>query len=76
MGARRRRTEMTVATLQIDGMSCQHCVMRVKKAIEALSGVSEASVDVGVAKVTFDESKLQQKEIEEAVVKAGYKIKS
>jgi copper chaperone len=53
---------MTVATLQIDGMSCQHCVMRVKKAIEALSGVSEASVDVGVAKVTFDESKLQQKE--------------
>ena len=57
-------------------MSCQHCVMRVKRAIEGLAGISELSVEIGTANVTFDESKIQQTDIENAVVKAGYKIKS
>ena len=62
-------------TINIDGMSCQHCVMRVKKAIEGLSGISNLSVEVGSAKMSFDESKIQQMDIENAIVKAGYKIK-
>jgi len=66
---------MTDTTIAIDGMSCQHCVMRVKKAIEGLKGIKKSDVEVGQAKVTFDESLIQKKEIEEAIVKAGYKIK-
>ncbi|MEJ2684030.1 MAG: copper ion binding protein [Candidatus Sulfobium sp.] len=66
---------MSDATIQVDGMSCQHCVMRVKKAVESLSGVGDLSVEVGQVKVSFDESKVQKKDIEEAIVKAGYKIK-
>jgi copper chaperone len=66
---------MSNATIQVDGMSCQHCVMRVKKAVESLSGVGDLSVEVGQVKVSFDESKVQKKDIEEAIVKAGYKIK-
>ncbi len=66
---------MTNAVIQIEGMSCQHCVMRVKKAIEALQGISELTVEVGQAKVSFDEAKIQKGQIEEAVIKAGYKIK-
>jgi len=66
---------MKEITINIEGMSCQHCVMRVKKAIEGLAGISGLSVEVGTAKVTFDESKIQQADIENAVVKAGYKIK-
>ncbi len=62
-------------TINIDGMSCQHCVMRVKKAIEGLSGISNLSVEVGSAKMSFDESKIQQADIENAIVKVGYKIK-
>jgi len=67
---------MTQKTIHIEGMSCQHCVMRVKRAIEGLAGISELSVEIGTANVTFDESKIQQTDIENAVVKAGYKIKS
>ncbi|RPI38272.1 MAG: copper chaperone [Nitrospiraceae bacterium] len=67
---------MTKATIHIDGMSCQHCVMRVKRAIEGLAGISDLSVEIGTANVTFDESKIQQTDIENAVVRAGYKIKS
>jgi copper chaperone len=66
---------MKEITINIEGMSCQHCVMRVKKAIEGLAGISGVSVEVGSAKVTFDETKIQQADIENAVVKAGYKIK-
>ncbi len=66
---------MTEAIISIEGMSCQHCVMRVKKAIEGLRGINKADVEVGKAKVTFDESQTGKKEIEEAIVKAGYKVK-
>jgi copper chaperone len=66
---------MKEITIRIDGMSCQHCVMRVKRALEGLAGVSDLSVEVGSTKVTFDESKIQQADIENAVIKAGYKIK-
>ncbi len=66
---------MIETTIQIEGMSCQHCVMRVKKAIEGLAGVTKSDVQVGLATVAFDEAKIQKKEIEEAIVKAGYRIK-
>jgi copper chaperone len=66
---------MADATITIDGMSCQHCVMRVKKALEALNGVTGTNVSVGRAEVSFDEANIQKKEIEDTIVKAGYKIK-
>ena len=66
---------MIETTIQVEGMSCQHCVMRVKKAVEGLSGIVKSDVQVGQVKVAFEESKIQQKEIEDAIVKAGYKIK-
>ncbi len=67
---------MIETTIQVDGMSCQHCVMRVKKAVEGLSGIQKADVQVGRVTVTFDDSKIQKKDIEDAIVKAGYKIKA
>jgi copper chaperone len=66
---------MTEAIISIEGMSCQHCVMRVKKAIEGLKGINKADVQIGQANVKFDESLTGKKEIEEAIVKAGYKLK-
>lgn len=65
---------MAEASIKIEGMSCQHCVMRVKKAIELLDGVKSAAVEIGSAKVEFDESKTSRKEIEDAVTGAGYRI--
>lgn len=65
---------MAETTLKIDGMSCQHCVMRVKRAIDNLSGVLHSDVQIGVATVAFDESRLKKEDIIAAVEKAGYKV--
>lgn len=65
---------MNDLTLKIEGMSCQHCVMRVKKAIESVQGVSKSEVVIGLAVVSFNESKTSKEDIAAAVEKAGYKI--
>jgi copper chaperone len=65
---------MAQAAIRIDGMSCMHCVARVKKAIDGLAGVTGAEVAVGSATVEFDDSKLSKADIEQAITKAGYKI--
>ncbi|MCG6550881.1 MAG: cation transporter [Candidatus Magnetominusculus sp. LBB02] len=65
---------MSEIKLAISGMSCQHCVGRVKKAIDAVSGVEMSTVEVGSAVVKINDSKTTQKTVEEAVAAAGYKI--
>ena len=62
--------------LTIEGMSCQHCVMSVKKAVENIIGVTSAEISIGNAKVTFDGSKTNRNEIAKAVEDAGYKVKT
>jgi len=67
---------MAEAKLKIDGMSCQHCVMAVKKALGAIAGVDSSDVEVGSAVVKYDEGKVTQKDLEAAVEKAGFSVKS
>lgn len=66
---------MADTTIKIEGMSCQHCVMAVKKAIDKLGGVSKSDVSVGSANVNYDESKVKKEAIEAAIENAGYKVK-
>jgi copper chaperone CopZ len=65
---------MADVLLKIDGMSCQHCVMAVKRALDEVEGVTSSKVEVGSANVVYDESKTDKAAIENAVVNAGYKI--
>ena len=67
---------MTKTTLKIQGMTCNHCSMRVQKALKGVAGVQDALVDLGKAEaaVTFDEAKVNADKLAAAVVDAGYKI--
>lgn len=65
---------MAETILKIEGMSCQHCVMIVKKALDAIEGVSSSEVAIGTAKVKFDNTKTDSESLMEAVRKSGYKI--
>jgi len=64
---------MTI-TLSIQGMSCQHCVHRVKKAIDAVAGVSGSQVTVGSAIVDFEPSQVSADALKKAVEEAGYTV--
>jgi len=57
--------------IKIDGMSCQHCVMAVKKEIQKLD-VLDIEVKIGEASVEFDENKINEENIKQAIVEAGY----
>lgn len=63
-------------SFQIDGMSCANCAGRVEKALGALDGVSEASVNFALnsANVHFDRSKTDTATIAQAVNDAGYSV--
>ena len=64
----------TEATIKIEGMSCQHCVMSVKKALGGLKGIEQSDVSVGKAAVRYDDSKVKEEEIAAAIEKAGFKV--
>lgn len=66
---------MTELILTIEGMSCQHCVLRVKTAIDALQGVAKSDVTIGRAVVSFDESKVKKEEIIASVENTGHGYK-
>jgi copper chaperone len=65
---------MEEATVKIEGMSCQHCVMAVKKALGGVPGILESNVQVGSALVKYDESKAKESDIKAVIEKAGYKV--
>lgn len=58
--------------LQIDGMSCGHCVARVQKALSKLDGVAVRNVEVGSAEMSYDPSRVSPGQILEAVDAAGF----
>ena len=66
---------MTQATIDIQGMSCGHCVNAVNRALAALPGVEIDSVRMGGADVRFDEKVTDAERLEAAVTDAGYQAK-
>lgn len=65
---------MKEALIKVEGMSCQHCIMRVKKAVDSLNGIINSDVQIGLVKVSFDESKIDVDVIEKAIIGAGYRV--
>lgn len=66
--------EMT-KTLDITGMMCQHCVMHVKKALEAIEGVEKADVNLENNNATVTMTKeIANETLIQAIVDAGYEV--
>ena len=67
---------MKLEELKIEGMSCHHCAMAVRKELAKLSGLDVIDVQVGRAKIEFDETKVSLEQVRSAVAEAGYKVVS
>jgi len=62
-----------ILNLTVEGMSCNHCVNSIKKAVGGLEGVSNVDVDLKEKKVTveYDSSKLEIETIKNAIEDQG-----
>lgn len=62
-------------TVRIKGMSCQHCVKAVTKALSEIEGVSGVQVDLASGEASFEESQPVSPEVlAEKVKKAGFEL--
>lgn len=63
-------------SIEISGMSCAACALRVEKAVSKLPGVSESSVNFATEKlsVEYDDGQVDAENIKQAIEKAGYGV--
>ncbi len=62
--------------MQIGGMDCTSCAMKIEKAVEKLAGVAEISVVVATGRtiVTYDPALVSEADIQQRVTALGYTI--
>jgi copper chaperone len=60
-------------TIKVKGMSCQHCVMAVNKALKEIDGLTEIVVDLEKGQATFSETKpVDIALVKDKIKNAGY----
>lgn len=62
-------------TIKIKGMSCQHCVKAVVKALSEIDGITDPRVDLERGEAAFQEvHPVDDAIIREKIKKAGYEV--
>jgi len=76
LSVRRPAAPATDLILQVEGMSCQHCVISVKKSLEGVAAVSEATPDLasGLVRVRGDHPDVTA--LIRAMEQAGFRARS
>jgi copper chaperone len=63
------------STLKVKGMTCQHCVISVKKSLGKLEGIQNVDVDLQKGAVRFDNTKgVDPGLIKKTIEEAGYQV--
>ncbi|MCX5862952.1 MAG: heavy metal-associated domain-containing protein [Desulfomonile sp.] len=64
-----------VTTVNIKGMSCNHCVTAVTKVLNGIEGVADVNVDLENACATFEHAEaMDVNDIKQRIEKAGYEV--
>jgi copper chaperone len=69
---------MKNVTLYAPDISCEHCIMAIKRAVTALPGVASVEGDPRTKRVTisYDEGKVDLEAIKAAMAEEGYPVAS
>jgi len=65
---------MATVTLQVEGMSCQHCVNAVETALKEIGASGKVDLASRKVEVTYDETRLNADKIREAIEEQGYDV--
>ncbi|WP_080837418.1 copper ion binding protein [Cohnella massiliensis] len=60
--------------LQVNGMSCQHCVNSIEKALKEIGASGHVDLQGHSVTVEFDESNLTLDAVKEAIEEQGYDV--
>lgn len=63
---------MSQLTLDVEGMSCNHCVTAVDEALREVPGVTVTDVRIGSVTVNYDPAVANVEALLDAVADAGY----
>lgn len=68
---------MEKTTLNVQGMSCAHCVKSIEDNVGKLEGVDQVNVNLEAAQVevSFNEAKVSLDKIKETIDDQGYEVK-
>lgn len=62
-------------SITVKGMTCNHCVMSVTKALEAIPGVTGVKVDLLSGKASFEEAApVDLAVVKKAIEKIGFEV--
>ena len=62
-------------TVKVKGMSCQHCVSSVTKALSDIEGIADVQVSLEKGEATFSESSpVDAETIKDAITKIGFEV--
>ena len=64
---------MSEIILNVEGMMCNHCKMKVEKALQKVSGVESVNIDL-TAKEAVVTGDAERSQLVKAVVAAGYSV--
>ena len=63
--------------IKVKGMSCQHCVASVTKALSEIEGIADVQVDLDKGEATFSEqSPVAVDTIKNAIARIGFEVVS
>ena len=62
--------------IKVEGMTCQHCVQIITKALKNISGLNsiDISLDNKEVNVCFDDNEIKLKEITKQIVEVGFEL--
>ena len=64
-----------MTTIKVKGMSCQHCVSSVTKALSEIAGISDVQVSLEKGEATFKEqSPVDEQIIKDAIARIGFEV--
>jgi len=65
---------MTNITLQVEGMSCNHCVNSIEGAVKGLGATAKVDLSAKSVTVSYDENKISLETIKETIEDQGYDV--
>ena len=67
---------MANQTLNVEGMTCDHCVQTIKEAVNNLVGISRVEVDLENKQVAveYDKALIKLDSVTDKIVEIGFKV--